>query len=641
MEALISAVRARLDHETLGLDVSQAVWEKRALADLNTARTMWTPVKADKIASSGGMTLTVQEDLSVLGSGTNPSKDCYTITLVTDRKAITGIRLEALTDASHTNKSLSRANGNFVLTGFEVELAGADGAKSEAVKIARAVADYEQPGFPIAGAIDADPKTGWAVDGHARAQNRQAVFTFAKPIPGGAGTTLTVVMKHESPYAGHNIGRFRLALTSADKPGLGTRGLPADIAKLLTVEPDMRTLQEKEKLAAFHRGIAPELAVDRSELARLEDQKRQFVQSFPTTLVSMSVTPRVMRILPRGNWLDESGQIVSPAVPSFLSPLGATERWATRLDLARWLVSRDHPLTARVFVNRLWKLFFGQGLVKTVEDFGTQGTPPTHPELLDWLAVEFMESGWDVKHLIKLMVLSSTYRQSSKASRNLMERDPANLWLARQGRFRIDAEMTRDDALLISALLSPKIGGPSVKPYQPDGYWSLLNFPTREYKPDHGAGQYRRGLYTYWQRTFLHPSLLAFDAPTREECTADRPRSCTPLQALVVLNDPTYVEAARVLAEHILKEGGASDDERFIWAFRRALSRQPKSEETKVLTDLLDRHRKEYAADKEAAKKAIRVGERPVAKDLDPVELAAWTSVARALLNLHETITRN
>jgi hypothetical protein len=587
------------------------------------------------------MTLTVQEDFSVLGSGKNPDKDIYSITLVTDRKGITGIRLEALTDASHANKSLSRAGGNFVLSGFEVEVAGKDEAKPQALKIARAAADYEQPGFPIAHAIDADANTGWAVDGHTKAQDRRAVFTFEKPVPGGEGTTLTVVMKHESQFAGHNIGRFRLSLTSADKPGLGDSGLPTEVAQILSVEPDKRTAPQKEKLSTHYRSIAPELALDRADLAKLEEQKKQLVQSFPTTLVSMAAPPRETRILPRGNWLDDSGEIVSPAVPGFLPPLGVKDRRATRLDLAHWLVSQNNPLTARVFVNRLWKLLYGQGLVKSVEDFGTQGTPPTHPELLDWLAVEFIDSGWDTKHMIKLMVMSSTYRQSSKPIRDLIERDPANLWLARQGRFRIDAEMARDNALAVSGLLSPKIGGPSVKPYQPDGYWSLLNFPTREWKHDHGDDQYRRGLYTYWQRTFLHPSLLAFDAPTREECTADRPRSSTPLQALVLLNDPTYVEAARVFAEHIIKEGGPSDAERFIWAFRRALSRGPKPEETKVLAELLAKHRKEYATDKEAAKKATSVGEGPVAQDLDPMELAAWTSVARVLLNLHETITRN
>jgi len=317
------------------------------------------------------------------------------------------------------------------------------------------------------------------------------------------------------------------------------------------------------------------------------------------------------------------------------------DRKANRLDLARWIVSRDNPLTARVFVNRLWKIAFGRGIVSSLEDFGTQGVFPTHPQLLDFLAVEFMDSSWDIKHMLKMMVMSSTYRQSSRADEELRRRDPGNLWLARQGRFRLDAEMVRDNALAISGLLSTKIGGPSVKPYQPAGYWKHLNFPTREYYPDHGADQYRRGLYTYWQRTFLHPSLKAFDAPTREECTVERPRSSTPLQALVLLNDPTYVEAARVLAERMIREGGTTPAERINWAYRRAVSRKAKAEEAKLLIELHARHRADFTKDPQAARKLIGTGERPAPADLDAADLAAWTSVARVILNLHETITRN
>jgi hypothetical protein len=298
-------------------------------------------------------------------------------------------------------------------------------------------------------------------------------------------------------------------------------------------------------------------------------------------------------------------------------------------------------LVARVFVNRLWKLMFGQGIVKTLEDFGSQGAWPTHPELLDWLAVEFMESGWDVKHVLKLMVMSATYRQSSNADESLRHRDPYNRLLARQASFRLDAETVRDNALAVSGLLSHKIGGPSVKPYQPAGHWALLNFPTREWQRDHGPDLYRRGLYTYWCRSFPHPSLVAFDAPNREECTVERPRSNTPLQALVLLNDPTYVEAARALAERILREGGPDVGLRNQFVYRQVLCRPATTEEAKLLADLYARHRDQYQADRKAAENLLRVGDHPVAKDLDPAELAAWTSVARVVLNLHETITRD
>ncbi|MGH7224477.1 MAG: DUF1553 domain-containing protein, partial [Gemmataceae bacterium] len=417
--------------------------------------------------------------------------------------------------------------------------------------------------------------------------------------------------------------------------------LPAPVAAALRVVPEKRTSRQRDTLAAHYRTIAPELTIVRERIAAVEKRKKQLLSAFPKTLVTEGVAPRVMRILPRGNWLDDSGKIVAPAVPATLPPLETAGRRANRLDLARWIASRNNPLTARVFVNRLWKLTFGRGLVGSLEDFGTQGAYPTHPQLLDWLAVEFMDSGWDIKHMLKLMVMSNTYRQSSHADRELRRRDPSNLWLARQGRFRLDAEMVRDNALAISGLLSPKIGGPSVKPYQPVGYWKHLNFPTRKYSPDRGADQYRRGLYTYWQRTFLHPSLKAFDAPTREECTVERPRSSTPLQALVLLNDPSYVEAARVFAERMMKEGGKTPTDRINWAYRRAVSRKVRREEANLLLALYARHKTDFTKDPQAARKLVSTGERPVPADLDAAELAAWTSVARVILNLHETITRN
>ncbi len=392
----------------------------------------------------------------------------------------------------------------------------------------------------------------------------------------------------------------------------------------------------------------------RDALADLQKKKDALLKVVASSLVSMTGPARTMRILPRGNWLDDSGEVVQPAVPAALGSLEVQGR-ATRLDLAKWLTAADHPLTARVFVNRLWKLSFGQGLVRSLEDFGIQSTPPTHPELLDWLAIEFMTNGeprsgepgvsatggWNIKKLHKLILMSATYRQSSAVAKEVRERDPSNLWLARQGRHRLEAELVRDNALAVSGLLVKKIGGPSVKPYQPAGYWQFLNFPKRDWADDKGEDQYRRGMYTYWQRSFLHPSLLAFDAPSREECTAERPRSSTPLQALVLLNDPTYVEAARAFAELIFKEGGTSINDRLNWAYRQAVSRPIKPEEAKVLTALIQKHLEEYTADPKAAQQLLGTGQKPAPQGLPLPELAAWTSVARVILNLHETITRN
>ncbi len=419
------------------------------------------------------------------------------------------------------------------------------------------------------------------------------------------------------------------------------KGAPADVTAALAVDADKRTPQQKQAISAYFRTVAPQLSAARAAVAKLEEEKKQLTAAIPTTLITMAVAPRTVRLLPRGDWQNDSGEIEQPAVPALLATLDVKDRRPTRLDLAQWIASRDNPLTARVFVNRLWLRLFGQGIVRSAGDFGTQGQQPTHPELLDWLAVEFMDSGWDVKHMVKLIVTSNTYRQSSIAGKELRARDPGNVWLARQERFRLDAEAVRDNALAISGLLSPKIGGPSVKPYQPAGYWSYLNFPVREWANDKGDNQYRRGLYTYWCRTFLQPSLAAFDAPTREECTAERTRSSTPLQALVLLDDPTYVEAARVFAEHIVREGGTTPQERLNWAYHRALSRDVKPAERDLLTALYRKHKAEYAADKDAALKLVSAGQYAVPKDLDAAELAAWTSVARVILNLDETITRN
>jgi hypothetical protein len=292
-------------------------------------------------------------------------------------------------------------------------------------------------------------------------------------------------------------------------------------------------------------------------------------------------------------------------------------------------------------MNRLWKQFFGTGLSKVLDDLGAQGEPPANPALLDWLACEFMDSGWDMKHMVRTIVTSATYRQRSTATPELLAADPYNRQLARQSAFRMDAELVRDNALAIAGLLAPKIGGPSVKPYQPDGYWENLNFPRRDYDPDRGENQYRRGLYTWWQRSFLHPSLLAFDAPTREECAAERNRSNIPQQALVLLNDPTYVEAARVFAAHILSQCKGTADERIAWAWQRALQRKPRDLEASMMRDLLDQHLEIYRDDAKAAEELLRTGLVPVPTGVSTVELAAWTHIARVLLNLHETITRS
>jgi mono/diheme cytochrome c family protein len=417
--------------------------------------------------------------------------------------------------------------------------------------------------------------------------------------------------------------------------------LPKAVAAALSVEAAKRTPQQKQHVRDYYRDALPKKGPAERKVEELKQQKDQLQAEIPTTLITQAVAPRPMRILPRGNWQDDSGPAVEPAIPEFLGKINVKRGRATRLDLAHWMVSRENPLVARVLVNRIWKLLFGQGLVRTCDDLGTQGALPSHPALLDWLAVELMDSGWNVKHVMKLIVMSRTYQQSSRGSPDLDRRDPTNTWLARQGRFRLDAEIVRDNALAISGLLSSRIGGPTVKPYQPPGYWDYLNFPQRQWQDDHGENQYRRGLYTFWQRTFLHPSLLAFDAPTREECTVDRARSNTPLQALVLLNDPAYVEASKVFAGRIVAEGGRTQSERLRYAYRRAIQREPTPPEADLLMRLYREHLTQYQADRAAAVELLKVGDAQPPGGAPPAELAAWTSVARAVLNLHETITRD
>jgi hypothetical protein len=411
-------------------------------------------------------------------------------------------------------------------------------------------------------------------------------------------------------------------------------------------EVPVHTRRERERLDALATKIA---ALEKQpgedakqQLAALTKERDALQKAKRPVMVTQAVTPRTVRVLPRGNWLDDSGPVVEPAVPAFLGKLDTGGRRATRLDLASWLTDPQKGvglLTARVFANRAWYLFFGQGLSPSLDDFGGQGEPPTHPELLDRLAVEFAKD-WDVKKLVRLIVTSRAYRQSSKLTPFLRDQDPDNRLFARQSSFRLPAEMIRDNALSAAGLLVLDVGGSPAKPYQPAGYYRHLNFPKREYVAHTDSRQWRRGVYVHWQRQFLHPMLRAFDAPSREECTARRPRSNTPLAALALLNDPTFVEAARVLATRTLAEGGSTDADRITFAFRRLTGRTPDDFERAELLKLLAKNRDHYKADPKAAAELVRVGLTPAPKDANPTELAAWTAVCRAVLNLNETITR-
>ncbi|MBX3444585.1 MAG: PSD1 domain-containing protein [Planctomyces sp.] len=641
----MAAVQALLETPTEALAREQVAWE--------SGLREWAVLRPEALESSGGATLTLLEDGSILASGDSPATDTYTLVVSAPSAAATALRLEALPDDSLPQKGPGRAgNGNFVLSELEVDWLPADGGEPQRIALENATATYEQTGaadanpykkWAVAAAIDGDaqgPTWGWAVMEQVGRPN-SAIFEIAAGTPLEPGQ-LRIVLKQNLDNPQHTLGRFRLSTTSAAKPVRAGDLPPADIEAILRVAGEARTEAQRNQLAAHYRSIAPSLLPQRQELARLEARKKALDAAITLTVVTERTEPRMIRVLKRGNWMDETGDVVEPAIPEWLGadPVPGDRR-LTRLDLAQWIVSPRNPLTARATVNRLWKLLFGAGLSPKLDDLGAQGEWPSHPELLDALAAEFMDSGWDFKRLMKRIVMSRAYRQSSLAAAEQSEADPYNRWLSRQGRWRLEAEMVRDNALQVSGLMAPMVGGKSVHPYQPRGYWSYLNFPMREWQNGQGNELYRRGVYTHWQRQYLHPALLAFDAPGREECTADRPRSNTPLQALVLLNDPSYVEAARAFAQRALELGGDSDDARLAWLIREALAREPRPEETAVLLDLLNRHRQEYGGDSAAVDALLKIGDLPVPAALHRADLAAWISVTRAILNLHETITRN
>jgi len=404
--------------------------------------------------------------------------------------------------------------------------------------------------------------------------------------------------------------------------------------KLAELEMQLALLQAQFKTT---QGEAIQKQID-----GIKAQQATIEKQFVRTMITRSVEPKVIRVLPRGDWLNSSGPVVAPGVPAhFVKETNSHEQRFTRLDLANWIVAKENPLTSRVFVNRLWKMFFGRGLSSRLDDLGIQGEWPTHPALLDYLSVRFVESGWDVKQIIKLIVMSRTYQQSSTLRPMDTSADPTNLYFARQSRWRLEAEFIRDNVLSVSGLLDSTIGGPSVFPYQPSGYWRHLNFPTRTWKSDSGTSQYRRGLYTHWQRTLVHPAMLALDAPTREECTAIRSISNTPAAALTLLNDPTFVEAARALAVRVVQQNGERENDKIRWLFLQVLSRSDTQQERGAVMQILQTAREYYKNNPQAAAQLQTNGLFKLESAVDVIEVSAWTMACRVVLNLSETITRN
>jgi mono/diheme cytochrome c family protein len=643
-QAQVERLKKELQEGTPERDAAQALWEPTLAGKRAPAFTTLEPVEA---SSANGTRVLIQgNDFSVIATtanGPKPARDTYTVKFKTEVKGITAFRLEAITFEELPKGGPGRdPEGGFVVSEVVViDGTGRPVALRNATASTPASANDPKP-WNAPAAIDGKvDKGGWAL-ASADGSSHRLVMETTEPVGVGGETSFTVVI-HQNAGQGRTLGRFRMAASAEPWPVRTEPGPEAskEVLEIAAKPRDQRTQDQKDRIAGFYRQVAPELLPLRLSLRAAELRRDELAQTIPQSLVTVSQEPDPVRILGRGNWQDESGQVVEPAPPHFLPQGPVAGGRATRLDLARWLTSKENPLTARVFVNRLWKAYFGQGLTRTLDDLGSQGEWPTHPELLDWLAVEFVDRGWDMKHMVRTLVTSATYRQTSRGSRDLLERDPFNRLYARQSRFRLDAELVRDNALAISGLLSAQKGGPSVHPYQPRGYWTFLNFPPREWDDDTGESQYRRGVYTWWQRTFPQPSLLAFDAPSREECVGERTRSNVPQQALVLLNDPTYVEAARVFAARIVREGGVTFEDRLRWAYARALARAPREEEVRTLAALLAKHRAQYKADPQSARKVMAIGQArpPNGASLD--EWAGWTSVARAILNLPEVITRS
>lgn len=645
----VEQLRARFTQPNGELDAAQAKWESDAINQPPTVN--WIGAEIISAKSRGGATSRTQADGMVRFGGMNPDQEVYSVTLKTDLKRLTGVQIEMLPDDRLNGKGPGRSvNGNVVFTNLTIGTAipeSGDGVVSR--KITAAKTAWHQENFPIEYAVDGDPKSGWAL----LPKTGEAHFLrFAiEPANLEGGETLVELNLHfESIFAGHHPAKIRVKLTGDDNP-LRDATLPTEIDTLVRKPAAQRSTEEKQKLTSyFRKNHLLQSVAWNAELAAKEKELTDFEAAIPTVMVMEEMAqPRDTFMLVRGAY-DKKSEKVSANVPASLSPL-AEDAPRNRLGLAQWLTSPDQPLTSRVIANRLWQTFFGVGIVKTSEDFGSQGDQPSHPELLDYLATELThpEGGvepWDVKYLVRLIVTSAAYRRSSTMTKELLAKDPENRLLARGARFRLPAEMIRDQALSAAGLLNDRIGGASVSPYQPPGIWEELasradgkNWTAQEYTQSHGRDLYRRTMYTFWKRTAPPPSLMAFDAPDRETCVVRRARTNTPLQALVLWNDPTYVEASRNLAERVLKTSN-DDAVRLKTAFSLLVGRTPKEAEQTVLLEALQKQRAQFAAAPEKAKEVNSVGESAPSGEIAAPELAAWTMVCSLIMNLDESLSR-
>jgi hypothetical protein len=650
-----------------GLQRRNPDWRARMAAweDALPRQPEWRPLTltVDDISTGGEREIPLK-DGSMLALGYAPTKHTVKFTAKTNLPQVTAVRLELLMDPNLPAGGPGRSiHGAGALTEFRVDAApGAAPDHFTSVKIARATADVNPPETelekkfddksgnrrvtgPVQFAIDGRDDTAWGIDDGPgrRNQPRKAVFAFAKPVENSGGSVLNLYLKQDhggwnsDDNQSNNLGRVRLSVT--DAPNAVADPLPDAVRGVLQTPRSQRTAAQEETVFRYWRTTVSAWSADNDAIAELW---RDYPEgSLQLVLAERTEDARVTHILKRGDFL-QPDRAVTPGVPAFLNPLPAGAP-PTRLTFARWLVDRQSPTTARSIVNRVWQAYFGTGIVATVENLGTQAETPSNQELLDWLAVDFMDSGWSLKKLQRLIATSAAYRQSSTVTPELLAKDPDNRLIARGPRFRVDAEEVRDISLAASGLLTSKIGGPSVNPPAP----ALLfeppaSFAHKTWVVSQGPDRYRRALYTFRFRSVPFPALQAFDAPNGEMACVRRARSNTPLQALTTLNEPVFVEAAQALAARALKEGGATDRARATYAFRLCTARVPTQAETDVLLGLLAKEDRRLAEGWVSARDLA--GLKPEAETLPagatPRQLAAWTAVARVILNLDETITK-
>ena len=649
LQKQIAALQAKL---ATPVPAVLAAWEQREQARFaGRGQNLKTyPVKVLKVSTpnrGAGFDIAGTNGVKLRGAGDMGAFDIST-RLPDLAEPITGVRVTMQPAADlpgggwgsgHLGKE---AKGTFLLTAISLTADAVPGDQVNLHKlehVSGVTASSWEDKYPPADCLDPRNENGWSPSLAATGPVRLTA-TLAQPISSARTPFLTVQLNFGH---GRNLlpGQIELSiLTGRDDDS----DLPPPILATFAAAAAQRTPAQQSELWAYCAGHSQELQATRVDLANLEERLAALTKKFPTMVMDISPKPRDTFILNRGDYAQPTVKVTAgtiaalPAMPEGASP--------NRLGLAQWITMRSNPLTARVAVNRFWKLLFGTGIVATPADFGAQGQWPSHPDVLDFLAVDFMDNGWNVKRLLKLIVTSETYRQSSAATPEMLERDPQNRLLARGPRFRLPAELVRDNALAVSGLLVPRIGGPSVNPYTPGDLWREVSHygstpaTAQTFVQDHGEKLYRRSLYTYLKRTAPPPNMVTFDAPNREVCTIARGNTTTPLQALVLLNDPQFVEAARALAERTLRQPG-DDASHLRWAILTATAREPKPAEIAILQGTLARERKRYAAHPDAAQAALGVGESPRNGSIPAPEHAAWMQVATLILNLSEFVTRN